>query len=214
MYIKDYMTTDVITIDPKASIIDASDLMKQHNIHRLPVVKNGRLVGIITKATINRHSPSSATSLSKYEINYILDKTKVKDVIEKPVKVISQDHLLEQAAVVMRNENVGVLVVTEGDKIKGIITDKDIFKAFAEISGYNVPGTSLVVEVAQDRRGVIEEIGDALLESESNLTNLVVHHTQDGIRIVIHIDSEDGENLAAKLRERNYTVRSVELKEI
>nr|WP_276933488.1 CBS domain-containing protein [Globicatella sulfidifaciens] len=214
MYVKNYMTTNLIVVGPEASMIDANDLMKQHNINRLPVVENERLVGLITRSIIAENSPSGATSLSKFEINYLLDKTKVKDIMEKQVIQISPDHLLEEAAVIMRNSNIGVLVVSENNQIKGIITDKDIFRAFADISGYNIPGSSVVVAVQQDRRGVIEEIGDALLESDSNLTNLVVYHTEDGIRVVIHIDSDNPSDLVEKLKNRNLIVNSVQVKEI
>lgn len=214
MYVKNYMTTDLILIEPDASMIDANDLMKKHNINRLPVVENDCLVGLITRNIIAENSPSGATSLSKYELNYLLDKTKVKDIMEKNVIQISPNHLLEQAAVIMRNSNIGVLVVSENGQIKGIITDKDIFKAFADISGYNIPGSSVVVAVQQDRRGVIEEIGDALLESDSNLTNLVVYHTDDGIRVIIHIDSNDPSDLVEKLKNRQLIVNSVQVKEI
>ena len=214
MYVKNYMTTNLIVIGPEASMIDANDLMKQHNINRLPVVENERLVGLITRSIIAENSPSGATSLSKFELNYLLDKTKVKDIMEKQVIQISPDHLLEEAAVIMRNSNIGVLVVSENNQIKGIITDKDIFRAFADISGYNIPGSSVVVAVQQDRRGVIEEIGDALLESDSNLTNLVVYHTEDGIRVVIHIDSDNPSDLVEKLKNRNLIVNSVQLKEM
>lgn len=208
------MTTNLIVIGPEASMIDANDLMKQHNINRLPVVENERLVGLITRSIIAENSPSGATSLSKFELNYLLDKTKVKDIMEKQVIQISPDHLLEEAAVIMRNSNIGVLVVSENNQIKGIITDKDIFRAFADISGYNIPGSSVVVAVQQDRRGVIEEIGDALLESDSNLTNLVVYHTEDGIRVVIHIDSDNPSDLVEKLKNRNLIVNSVQVKEM
>ena len=214
MYVKNYMTTNLILIGPEASMIDANDLMKQHNINRLPVVENERLVGLITRSIIAENSPSGATSLSKFELNYLLDKTKVKDIMEKQVIQISPNHLLEEAAVIMRNSNIGVLVVSENNQIKGIITDKDIFRAFADISGYNIPGSSVVVAVQQDRRGVIEEIGDALLESDSNLTNLVVYHTEDGIRGVIHIDSDNPSDLVEKLKNRNLIVNSVQVKEI
>lgn len=214
MYVKNYMTTNLILIEPEASMIDANDLMKQHNINRLPVVENERLVGLITRSIIAENSPSGATSLSKFELNYLLDKTKVKDIMEKQVIQISPNHLLEEAAVIMRNSNIGVLVVSENNQIKGIITDKDIFRAFADISGYNIPGSSVVVAVQQDRRGVIEEIGDALLESDSNLTNLVVYHTEDGIRVVIHIDSDNPSDLVEKLKNRNLIVNSVQVKEI
>lgn len=214
MYVKNYMTTDLITISPQASMIDATDLMKKHKIQRLPVVENNRLVGLVTKSILSANSPSSATSLSKYELNYLLDKTKIKDIMEKKVIQVSPNHLLEQAAVLMRTENIGVLVVSEGTELKGIITDKDIFKAFADISGYRLPGSSLVIEVAQDRQGVIKEIGDALLAVTANLTNMVVYHTQDGIRVVVHIDSEDPDALIGILKAKNYNVSSVEIKDV
>lgn len=212
MYVKNYMTKDVITIGPDTSIIEASDIMKRNKIHRLPVVDQGRLVGLVTRSLIKEHSPSGATSLSKYEINYLLDKTRVKDIMNKQVEKVSPNHLLEQAAVLMREANVGVLVVSEGESIQGIITDKDIFRALADISGYSQPGASLVVEVVQDSRGIIEEIGDALLASDSNLTHLVVHHTTDGIRVVIHIDQDDPSVLVKELEGRHLVVRSVDVK--
>lgn len=214
MYVKNYMTKDVITISPETSLVEASDIMKRNKIHRLPVVNQGKLLGLVTRSLIKEHSPSGATSLSKYEMNYILDKTQVQDIMNKKVEKVSAEHLLEQAAVLMREANVGVLIVTEGDVIQGIITDKDIFRALADISGYNQPGASLVVEVEQDKRGVIEEIGDALLASDSNLTHLVVHHTSDGIRVVIHIDEDDPSSLITELEGRSLVVRSSEVKPI
>ena len=81
MLVKDYMTKNLITADKSLKIFDAVELMKQHDIHRLPVVENKRLVGLITEGTIQEAMPSKATSLSVYEANYLLNKTVVEDVM-------------------------------------------------------------------------------------------------------------------------------------
>lgn len=86
MLVKDYMSQDLITIDKKTKIFDVVELMKEYDIHRLPVVENKRLVGLITEGTIQEAMPSKATSLSVYEANYLLNKTIVDDVMIKKSK--------------------------------------------------------------------------------------------------------------------------------
>ena len=129
MYIKDYMSTNLITITPETSVVKASDLLKQHDINRLPVLENGQLVGLITKEVISKNSPSGATSLSAHEVNYLLEKTTAKDIMVKKVMTIGPDNMVEEAASIMRANNIGVLVVTEGSQLVGIITDKEIGRA-------------------------------------------------------------------------------------
>ena len=210
MYIKDYMTTDLVTITPDTSVTKAQDLLKKHDINRLPVVENEQLVGLITKDILIKHSPSGATSLSAHEVNYLLEKTVVKDIMKKKIMTIEPNRLIEEAASIMRANNVGVLVVTENEQLVGIITDKDIFKAFVDVSGYDTPGTSIVVELVGDRKGVIEEIGDALVESDINLTHMIVYHNENNaIRIVLHVDAVDPTTLTDAIQARGYEVKSI-----
>lgn len=210
MYIRDYMTKDLITITSNTSVTKAQDLLKKHEINRLPVVENDKLVGLITKEILIKHSPSGATSLSAHEVNYLLEKTVVKDIMIKKIITIEPDRLIEEAASIMRAKNIGVLIVTEKDQLVGIITDKDIFKAFVDISGYNTPGTSIVVELVGDRKGVIEEIGDALVESDVNLTHMIVYHNDnDTIRIVLHVDALDASGFTTAIQARGYEVKSI-----
>ena len=75
MEVKDYMSTNVITVTPETTVMKALDLMKEHDIHRLPVVEDGKLVGLLTEELVAGHSPSMATSLSMHELNYLLNKT-------------------------------------------------------------------------------------------------------------------------------------------
>lgn len=209
MYIKDYMSTNLITITPETSVVKASDLLKQHDINRLPVLENGQLVGLITKEVISKNSPSGATSLSAHEVNYLLEKTTAKDIMVKKVMTIGPDNMVEEAASIMRANNIGVLVVTEGSQLVGIITDKDIFKAFVDVSGYDTPGSSLVVELIGDRKGVIEEVGDALVETDVNLTHMIVYHHENNIRLVLHVSTTETDELEAAIKARGYEVKSV-----
>lgn len=210
MYVKDYMTTDLITIVSTTTVTEAQDLLRQHDINRLPVMKDGKLVGLVTKDSINRNLPSNVTSLSKNEINYLLEKTTAEDIMVKKLLTLTPDTLLDQAASKMADNNLGVLVVLEDDKLVGIITDKDIFKAFVDISGSNEPGSTLVVELSEDRVGVIEEIGDALVESDNNLTHMIVYyHIKDTIRIVISVNTDRLDELVASIEKRGYSVRSI-----
>lgn len=210
MYIKDYMTTDLVTITPNTSVTKAQDLLKKHDINRLPVVENEQLVGLITKDILIKHSPSGATSLSAHEVNYLLEKTVVKDIMKKKIMTIEPNRLIEEAASIMRANNIGVLVVTENEQLVGIITDKDIFKAFVDVSGYDTPGTSIVVELVGDRKGVIEEIGDALVEADINLTHMIVYHNENNtIRIVLHVDAVDPTTLTDAIQARGYEVKSI-----
>lgn len=204
------MTTDLITIVPTTTVTEAQDLLRQHDINRLPVMKDGKLVGLVTKDSINRNLPSNVTSLSKNEINYLLEKTTAEDIMVKKLLTLTPDTLLDQAASKMADNNLGVLVVLEDDKLVGIITDKDIFKAFVDISGSNEPGSTLVVELSEDRVGVIEEIGDALVESDNNLTHMIVYyHIKDTIRIVISVNTDRLDELVASIEKRGYSVRSI-----
>ena len=210
MYIKDYMTTDLVTITPNTSVTKAQDLLKKHDINRLPVVENEQLVGLITKDILIKHSPSGATSLSAHEVNYLLEKTVVKDIMKKKIMTIEPNRLIEEAASIMRANNIGVLVVTENEQLVGIITDKDIFKAFVDVSCYDTPGTSIVVELVGDRKGVIEEIGDALVEADINLTHMIVYHNENNtIRIVLHVDAVDPTTLTDAIQARGYEVKSI-----
>lgn len=210
MYVKDYMATELITIPPTISITEAQELLRKHDINRLPVLLNDKLVGLVTKDIIDRNLPSNATSLSKNEMNYILSKMTVQDIMAKKIETVGPDTLLDQAAQTMAAKNLSVLVVLENNDIVGLITYKDIFKAFIDISGTNVAGTTLIVELSVDRPGVIEEIGDALVESENNLTHMMVyyHHANGGIRIVIHVNTDRVDQLVQAIESRGYEVKS------
>ena len=134
MYIKDQMTRNPYCISPKTTISKALEIMSVNSFHRLPVVDSDyNLLGLITAGMISDKTPSKATSLSIYELNYLLSRTSVEEIMEKDVKTINPDALLEEAASKMRLYDISCLPVVENDKVVGIITHNDIFKAFIDL---------------------------------------------------------------------------------
>lgn len=133
MSVKDYMTKEVISISPEESVAHAADLMRDKGLRRLPVIEKGQLVGLVTEGTMADASPSKATSLSIYEMNYLLNKTKIRDIMIRQVVTVEPDASLEDAIYEMMTYKVGVLPVVQNNQVVGIITDRDVFKAFLEV---------------------------------------------------------------------------------
>ena len=212
MYVKNYMSTDLVTITPDTTVIKALDLMRQHDIHRLPVVVKGQLVGLLTESVIAKNSPSTATSLSVHELNYLLNKTTAADIMIRRVITTSPDALLEQAASEMRNMDVGVLVVMDHAQLVGIITDKDIFEAFIDINGYYTPGTRFVVEVVDDKAGILEDIGETTAKHNWSITQMNVYHLDEKTNVVVHVVTQDSEEVARVFQEKGYKVSGVFVK--
>jgi CBS domain-containing protein len=125
--VKDWMTHDPVVITPDVTLPEVHHIMAEHKIRRLPVVDNGKLVGIVTRGDIREASPSDATSLSVFELNYLLSKLQVRQVMtRKPVTVKPQTSI-ERAAQIMLENKIGGLPVLERGKLVGIITESDIF---------------------------------------------------------------------------------------
>jgi len=141
MLVKERMSCPVITILPDIPIWDAHRLMKKEVVRRFPVVDSrGHLLGIISEKNILNASPSPATSLSIYEVNYLLSKITVKDIMRKDVITIHEDAPLEEAARVMVDNKIGGMPVVRDNKLVGIITETDLFKIFLELLGARQAG--------------------------------------------------------------------------
>lgn len=132
--VRDWMSTDVATIKISGTLPEAHALMKEKKIRRLPVLDEGKLVGIVTLGDIREASPSDATSLSIYELNYLLAKLDVKSIMSREPLTVSPSTKLSEAAKLMLNHKIGGLPVVDGDKLVGIITESDIFRAFVRVA--------------------------------------------------------------------------------
>lgn len=126
--VKDWMSRDVLTVDPKTPIAEAYRLMKERKVRRLPVVKDGHLVGIVTLGDVREASPSSATSLSIWELNYLWAQLTVDRVMKSPVIKIAHDATVLEAARLMLEHKISGLPVVDGNTLVGIITESDIFR--------------------------------------------------------------------------------------
>ncbi|MBF0806009.1 MULTISPECIES: CBS domain-containing protein [unclassified Streptococcus] len=207
MAVKEFMTKRVVFIDPDTSIAHAADLMREQNLHRLPVMDNGKLVGLVTEGTIAEATPSKATTLSIYEMNYLLNKTKVKDVMVRDVFTLDEDASLEDAVYLMFKHKVGILPVMKGEELRGVITDRDIFKAFLEVTGYGAPGTRIRVQTT-NQVGVLERAVHAVVERNLNIDNVVNIPNSDGsVTIELQLEGQtDHDQLREELEKQGLQV--------
>ena len=209
MYVKNRMTKNPITISPDSTISEVLDLMAQKNVHRLPVVQGDTLIGLLTEGVIQENSPSHASSLSIHEINYLLSKTMVKDIMIRKVITIGPDALLEEAALLMKKNEIGGLPVVVGNKLVGIITVNDILGAFVDLLGFYQPGSRVVIEVSDDRSGIMADIASIFAEAKINISHLAIYHREDVIDVVVRCSSVDKYGLRVILESKNYKVISV-----
>lgn len=188
MSVKDFMTRKVVYISPDTTIAHAADLMREQDLHRLPVIENDKLVGLVTEGTIAEASPSKATSLSIYEMNYLLNKTKVKDVMIKDVITVSAYASLEDATYLMYKNKVGILPVVDNNQLYGVITDRDIFAAFLQVSGYGEEGVRARF-IVDNKAGELEKIIRLVSDKEYNIVSTVQIATKSG-KVVIEVQIE------------------------
>ena len=210
MAVKDFMTRKVVYISPNTTIAHAADMMREQKLHRLPVIENDQLVGLVTEGTIAEASPSKATSLSIYEMNYLLNKTKVGDVMIRDVVTISQFASLEDATYLMLKNKIGILPVVDNEQLYGVITDRDIFKAFLEVSGYGEEGVRLRF-VTENKVGVLEQIIRLLVEENLNISNTVNIPRKDG-KVVIEVQLAG--DIDMELLKKKFEEHAIELAEI
>ncbi len=170
MLVHERMTRNPVLCPPDLPVNEAFDLMKKERIRRMPVVdKSGMLVGIVSDKDLLRVSPSPATTLSTYEIPYLLSKVKVSDVMTKKVITVSEDTPIEDAARIMVDNKIGGLpVVNDSHAVAGIITETDIFKTFREMIGARRSGVRITMYV-KDVRGELARVAQAVAGVGGNI---------------------------------------------
>lgn len=199
MAVKDFMTKKVVYVSPDTKVAHAADMMREEGICRMPVIENDQLVGIVTERTMAEASPSKATSLSIYEMNYLLNKTKIRDIMVRDVITVSPYASLEDAVYAMMKHRVGILPVVEHGRVHGVITEKDVFKAFLEVSGYGQEGVRVII-TADDTVGTLAKIVDTISADNLNIKRTVVATRKSG-KVVIEIQI-DGKANVADLRDK------------
>ncbi|MFP3040348.1 CBS domain-containing protein [Treponema primitia] len=179
MIISRVMTKNPITVHPDMSVTDVRSLMDKEQIGHLPVLdKNNNLVGILTKKDLLKAGPSGATSLDMYEISYLLSKLKVEKIMVKDVITVEENDVVEEAARVMADKDIGCLPVMKGDLLVGIITETDLFHVFVKAFGARHPGVRITLHVAE-KPGQLEKLTHAIAVKGGNIIALVSSEGDD-----------------------------------
>jgi acetoin utilization protein AcuB len=208
MYVHDIMTTNVVTIPSSTSIADAKRIMEAHRIRRLPVVDKGKLVGMVTERRLESVSPSKATSLTVWELSYLLNKTSVKEIMEKNVVTVSPDMSAEESLALAQGHKVGALVVIEDGRVVGIATTNDFFyKIVNPILGLGQPGTRIEVIGAGETKA-LQEIISTVNKLGLEITTLHIEQLPEATKkdVCVHIKSEDVSQLITELKGKGYRV--------
>ena len=205
MYVKNNMTVNPKTVHPDQTISEVLDLMHEFKIHRIPVVSDGKLVGLVTQGVVTENSPSRLSTLSIHEMNYLLSKTKVKDIMIKKVITVGPEALVEAAADIMEKKDIGCLpVVGDSNVLLGILTTSDILKAFVELFGYNQEGTRVTVLI-NDRVGEFAAFTKLFADNHISISHFANH----GNEVVIRCNELDKKKVRDLLEKNSYTITSL-----
>ena len=209
MYIKEYMNTNVITVNSDTLIQDAEKIMRDNEIRRLPVVDKGKLVGLITRDRIRETTVTPATSLSVWELNYLIAKMKVKHIMESNIITVPPDMTIEEGVAIAQEHGIGTLPVMEKKHLVGIITTTDLYKVTIQVLGFGQAGVRLHI------------FGRSDAESMREVTHII---SERGVRIlsmfcvtppnigredcIVHLDTEDASQIMKELREKGYELEA------
>ncbi|MEJ2727749.1 MAG: CBS and ACT domain-containing protein [Deltaproteobacteria bacterium] len=202
MLVKNWMSKKVITIDADDSMQDAMGLLKEHGIRRLPVIKKGKLVGIVTDRDLKKASASDATSLEIHELLYLLTAVKVKDIMTKEPITVPPDYTVEETAQVLLESKIsGAPVVDDSGNVVGVITQSDLFRVLMSLTGIENGGIQFGLQV-EDQAGSIKEVADIVRQYGGRMVSILTSYDEvpTGYRnVYIRMHSID----RAKIKELN-----------
>ena len=171
MLVRNWMSKDVITVNVNDPIIDAIKLLKHNKIGRLPVMKKGKMVGIVTDRDVKRASASDAVSLEIHELLYLLSKVKIEGIMSKPPITVPPDYTIEETAeVLLENKISSTPVVDDQGQLVGIITQNDLFRALISLTGERKKGIQFAFKV-EDRPGSTKELADIIRNYNGRLAS-------------------------------------------
>ena len=210
MYIREYMHTYPIIVDSDTLISEATKIMLDSKIRRLPVVDHGNLVGLITRGKIREFTSHQVTSLTKWELNCLLDKAKVKEIMETNLFTVTPDTLFEHAIVQAQEYGFGTILVVDSansQKLLGIVTTTDLYKIIAQIMGFGQKGARLLL-IDPCGNNDCEQAVRILIEEDVRIRSFF-HISRSGRKtedVMIHTGLDDAQDVSRLLTERGYSV--------
>jgi acetoin utilization protein AcuB len=162
LLVENWMNPNVITVDADDSMLDATKILKEHNIRHLPVLEKGKLVGVITDRDLKRASPSDATTLEAHELLYLIATIKVREIMTKNPITVPYNYTIEEAAEILLQAKIsGMPVVDKDGDVIGTITQTDLFKVLISLTGVGKKGVQFAF-LLEDRAGSIKEVADII----------------------------------------------------
>jgi len=187
MIIKDWMTKDVITVDPETSMMRAAKLMKEKGIRRLPVVdEKGKVVGMLSDRDVKEASPSKATTLDVHELYYLLSEIKVKNIMSpNPLTILDTDTVVKCAAIMHDKKISGLPVLNEQGELVGIMTQNEVYRVLLSITGIYHGGIQIGLKLP-DQRGTLKEVLDCLRGHKARVISILTSYdkVEEGYRQV------------------------------
>ena len=162
LLVENWMNPNVVTVDADDSMLDATKLLKEHNIRHLPVLEKGKLVGVITDRDLKRASPSDATALEAHELLYLIANIKVREIMTKNPITVPYNFTIEEAAELLLQARIsGMPVVDKDGDVIGTITQTDLFKVLISLTGVGKKGVQFAF-LLEDRAGSIKDVADVI----------------------------------------------------
>lgn len=208
MLVREWMTRDPQTVSATTPVMEAMQRLREGGFRRLPVLRDGAVVGIVTDRDLKEATPSKATTLSIYELNYLLSKLLVKDVMVKSVITIGPEDPIERAALLMEEHRVSGLPVVDGGALVGILTITDLLRAFVGFLGLREGGVRVTVDLP-DAPGALAKVAEA--GPPSNIIAAVTVGVVEGERrrLVLRVTGEGAAGFAERLEASGVNVRDV-----
>lgn len=208
MLVAQWMTKAPKSVSSKTPVMEAMQLLRKGGYRRLPVVDRGRLVGIVTDRDLKDATPSAVNTLSVYELNYLLSKLVVREVMTTPVFTVSPEDPVEQASLLMEEHKISGLPVVAQGRLEGMLTITDMLRAFVAMLGLRDGGTRVTVNLP-DEPGVLARAAGAA--APSNITAVVTVGVQAGSHreLVLRVVGEGAAEFPGRLRAAGLEVKDI-----
>ena len=208
MLVKNWMSKNVISVDINDSMSDAIKLLKENDIKMMPVLKKGKLVGVVTDRDLKRASASDATTLDVHELLFLVSKIKIKGIMTKDPIMIPEDFTVEETAeILLKNKISGAPVIDNEGKVVGTITQTDLFRVLIALTGVGTKGMQFAF-LLEDIPGSIKTIADIIRKYGGRIVSILTSYENaaQGYRKVYirmyDVDRTELEKLKGELREK------------
>lgn len=207
MLVADLMQSKLVTVTPATTLPEAIRLVGQRGIRHLPVIENGQLVGIVSDRDLKRAMASPATSLAAHELNYLLDRLTVAEIMTRAVITVAPSFPVEEAARIMVREKISALPVTEGGVLVGLVTETDLLQLLVTALGAGEPSSRLDVTLGENRSALAEVIR-AVEATGAPVASVVTLVSRDGLKhAIIRVATINPVPAVDALRRAGYTLR-------